>query len=64
MDLTGAGLWMSIVGYWVVGLPAALALAVWGGLGVYGCGLGLATTAGLMWWRFWRATGAGVRVAD
>ena len=53
---TRAGFRLSLVGYWIVGLPTALLLAFPAGLGAVGvwCGLaaGLATTAGLMLRRY------------
>ncbi|AUN42367.1 MATE family efflux transporter [Tsukamurella tyrosinosolvens] len=65
---TVSGFRLSVVGYWIVGLPAALALAFWADLGAagvwWGLTLGLATTAVLMLSRFRRrvraleATGA------
>lgn len=53
---TRAGFRLSLIGYWIVGLPTALLLAFPAGLGAVGvwCGLaaGLATTAGLMLRRY------------
>lgn len=55
---TVSGFRLSVVGYWIVGLPSALALAFWGDLGAagvwWGLTLGLATTAALMLTRFHR----------
>lgn len=45
-------------GYWAIGAPASYLLgfvAGWGGVGVWmGLVIGLAVTAGLLAWRFWR----------
>lgn len=53
---TGAGFRLSFIGYWVVGVPTALALAFPAGLGAVGIWLGLttglATTAALMLRRY------------
>lgn len=53
---TRAGFRLSLIGYWIVGLPTALLLAFPAGLGAVGvwCGLaaGLVTTAGLMLRRY------------
>ncbi|TWS25150.1 MATE family efflux transporter [Tsukamurella sputi] len=53
---TVSGFRLSVIGYWVVGLPAALALAFWADLGAagvwWGLTCGLATTATLMLTRF------------
>ncbi len=53
---TSAGFRLSLVGYWCVGLPAALLLAFPAGLGAagiwWGLTAGLATTAGLMLHRY------------
>lgn len=55
---TVSGFRLSVVGYWIVGLPAALALAFWANLGAagvwWGLTLGLATTAVLMLGRYVR----------
>ncbi|MGB6245764.1 MATE family efflux transporter [Gordonia sp. (in: high G+C Gram-positive bacteria)] len=55
---TVSGFRLSVVGYWFVGLPAALALAFWADLGAagvwWGLTLGLTTTAALMIGRFRR----------
>lgn len=63
VHLTGAGLRISLVGYWLIGLPAALLFAHVAQLGVIGCwiglGIGLTATAAGMWRRFWRATRTG-----
>ncbi|RMI34879.1 MATE family efflux transporter [Nocardia stercoris] len=53
---TAAGFRLSLVGYWIVGLPTALALAFPAGLGAagvwWGLTAGLAVTAGLMLRRY------------
>lgn len=55
---TVSGFRLSVVGYWIVGLPTALALAFWADLGAagvwWGLTIGLATTATLMLSRFRR----------
>lgn len=52
LQATGAGFRLSLVGYWVVGLPTAILLAFPAGLGAagvwWGLTAGLAATAGLM----------------
>lgn len=53
---TASGFRLSVVGYWLVGLPAALILAFWADLGAagvwWGLTIGLTTTALLMLNRF------------
>jgi MATE family multidrug resistance protein len=60
---TRAGLWATIVGYWAVGLPLALALDPIAGLGPvsvwFGLMAGLATTAALLLMRFVRVLRGG-----
>lgn len=41
------GATINLATYWVLGLPAAVALAFWGGLGALGLWAGLACTASL-----------------
>ncbi|WP_280271447.1 MATE family efflux transporter [Nocardia wallacei] len=58
---TRAGFRLSLVGYWIVGLPTALALAYPAGLGAagvwWGLTAGLAATAGLMLRRYFALLG-------
>lgn len=57
---TVTGLKASLIGYWAVGLPAALLLGFGAGLGPagvwWGLGIGLATATALLWGTFWRIT--------
>jgi len=61
---TTVPMWMAIVSYWIVGVPASYALAFplgLGGAGLWlGLTVGLALAAGLLGWRFW---GHSVRIA-
>lgn len=47
---------MTLIGYWVVGLPVVLAVGIWFQLGIQGVWLGLSAglgcTAALLWWSF------------
>ncbi|TCM51141.1 MATE family multidrug resistance protein [Rhizobium sp. PP-F2F-G48] len=53
---TKAGLTNTLIGYWLIGIPAMVVFAFglgWGGYGVwFGLCLGFGTTSLLLWWRF------------
>ena len=57
---TTSGLKASLIGYWIIGLPAALIFAFLLNLGAYGVwwglSLGLAASAAMLWWAFLKAT--------
>ncbi len=60
---TQGPLWISVVSYWVIGIPASYALAFplgLGGVGLWlGLTVGLAAAAALLMWRFWGRWGRG-----
>lgn len=67
LDDTKAGLRMTLIGYWLVGLPAGLLLGTavgWGAVGVWlGLLIGLATTAVLLLRRYHQSLTANAAVA-
>jgi MATE family multidrug resistance protein len=64
LDDTAGGFRVTLVGYWLVGLPAAWLIGLVAGMGPVGVwvglAIGLATTAALLFWRF----AAGLRARE
>ncbi len=54
---TNVPMWMAVISYWVVGIPASYAMAFtlgWGPIGLWiGLTVGLGLAAVLLGWRFW-----------
>ena len=61
---TQGPLWISVISYWVIGIPVSYVLAFplgYGGVGLWlGLTVGLAIAAALLMWRFWTRWGRGV----